>query len=289
MPLDGMNNLELPEHLNFEVELIKASDVVGTGFKVGPKVYAVHRKHDGLIYKFVSDRYQIVPYATSWQAMIDTCEEATLDLADVDIKHSDINSSGRWSAYLSFRTEIIEPRVGDIHSYGVNVGSSYDQSAPHSITSLANRWWCDNGCYTGEHTYKSSRKHTTNISIEKEVIKLKNGVQAFYDSEVTYKEWMQQHVGYDDAEHLFGNTIASYPYRNRIKTNEKLLTSLLADFQRSVSDMGANAWNAYNVATAWATHTEPSRGGTKLVTQERNATKVATMLNSKEWKELVDA
>jgi hypothetical protein len=290
MPYDGIFNephsLNLPKDLDFEVFITPVSDILKEGISVNNSKSAVIDQF-GHVFGFTSNRYKPLSYADTVASQNEAIYDSGIDLRGMRVKWSKSSDGGRMKRYITFPSATIEPVVGDITQFGLELYNSYDSSYCYESATKAFRLWCLNGCTTPEHTYNSRRKHTTNVSISGETAKLQLGIDAFYDSESRYQKWSRTPILKSSVERLFKKTLTAkeggkFPYAVTSFDN------LMVDWKNTERDMGSNAWSAYNVATAWATHAKPKRGGFKEnLVRTRNA-KVASMLKSDYWKELVD-
>jgi len=291
-PLEGtvFEKLSIPKEADFAVTVIPAYNIVPKEkFTVGKNCYAIvgnkQTSDNGMlhVFKFASNRYKPllnrdIMYVTR-QAIL----ELGLDARDMEVNHHFSSDYSRWRCNITFPNITIEPAVGDVVKYGLQISNSYDLTWAYEQILRAFRLWCLNGCTTGESAGNSThRKHTTNISVEGEGQKIANGLEAFFESEGEYQRWMAIHLTHTKVTELFKMTLARYSVGGKVKTNNKVLNALMIDWRRQSS---STMWQAYNVATAWASHSQAQRGGWTPNTQRNRHEKVSAMLNSDTWKE----
>lgn len=289
-PLDALN---IPKGHDFNVVTIPASDIIKEGYNVSKKAVGIVREggiwNDELgryqehVFDFASTLFKPLNRSKIVGVMKHAIRESGIDTSNMNVSHRFTKDSGRWSCYVKFPQVTIEPAIGDITQYGLQISDSYDLTNAFMQMAMAMRLWCLNGMCSRETTYSTRRKHTTNISLEGEATKMKNGIDAFFDSEVLYKEWMRKSVSHADAEWVFTNTLAEYHVSGIRKVKQKILEELLLDFQRTSGD---NLWTLYNVATAWSSHPPHRKKGWEPDRIKRRQIKVSSMLRSNYWSEI---
>jgi hypothetical protein len=287
-PYEGspLSALDIPPDADFEVDTVPLNEIVDPDYyNVSKNAYAiVGRKLTGdTIFKVASNRYKPLLNRDIVNVLREVILESGLNLKDMQVTHTFSPDNAKYSCRIIFPNVTIEPKLNDIIHYGLNISNSYDLSWQFSSMTLAERLWCLNGCTTPDTTFNTRRKHTSSLHIEGEAQKLSNGIEAFYDTEGTYQRWINTPVSNFAVNELFTNTLAKYEQYGISKVAVKTLDDLMRDFRGQASN---TLWSAYNVATAWATHVNNTRGGFKLNTQRTRHSKVATMLNSPMWKEL---
>ena len=283
--------LALPERLAFPVESIKMDPTLFMGnsaYGTPDNRYMNVRTDTNDILCFTTNRYKNILN----QEVADQMNEVILsnpdiDTTDMEVIDSTSNNCAQWRRRVKFPAMTIQPQVGDIVRYVLDTSTSYDLTWAFTSASAAERLECLNGMVGRDFSYKTYRRHTTNISIEKEGAKLSNGINAFYESEEMYKRWDSIGVEKEEAEALF-TEIASYKVSGRDKVSQRTVDTLMLDWDRTSRNMGSTLWATYNVATAWATHHDTKRTGSKDNAEKLRNSKVAIMLNSNQWKVLED-
>jgi len=291
-PYEGtvFERLSIPKEANFPVYTVPAQEIVREDeFTVGKNCFAIIREpqsfEDGVphVFKFASNRYKPLLNQDIMYVIRQAIIELEVDAREMRVQHFFSNDYSRWQCNITFPKITIEPKVGDIIKYGLQINNSYDLTWMYEQFLRAFRLWCLNGCTTSESAGNGThRKHTTNISVEGEGQKIANGLEAFFESEGEYQRWMNIHLTHTMVVELFKMTLAKYTVGGQVKTNKKVLDSLMVDWTRQA---GNTMWQAYNVATAWASHSQAQRGGWTPNTRRNRHEKVSTMLNSNIWKE----
>lgn len=286
MPFD-YDPWQLPDALNFPVESVPASEVLKEGFTMPPNAMVTRRPDTNYIFDVTSDRRVTPAYTEAMQGFQDLVLNSEINAQDVEITHKFSDDKAQWWMRINFPQERIEPQVGDVMRYGLDFHTSLNRTLGFGVSSVAFRLECLNGMVSGDATYSSYRKHTSTLSIEGEMAKLANGIRAFYDLEAEYKRWNSVGVTTDQVEELFRNTFARYFVSRMPKTNQKALETMMGLYHKERRTLGNTAWAVYNAATAWATHTDPKRGGNPVSGQMRRDQEVSKMLNNYYWKDMV--
>ena len=283
-----LKQIDFPKVLDFPVEVLHSSQVLDPYFNAPSSMYFITNTDEKTIYKEVSSKYKPVPYKKQYEGTINLLfENPKVDTSNMEVIHYWTEDKGRYRYRILLPEMVIQPKVGDKIRNGLQGDGSYDLSSVMRIITKAERLLCENGMTASDHTMRVARKHTKGLDMKKEYKKISNGVTAFYDSEGEYQRWMKTSVFKDEVEHLFKNTLAKNPAKNtKNKYNGKQFTNLMNDWDKQAFDTGPTLWSTYNVATAWATHSAPPRGGSQLALSQRLENSVASMLNSPQWKEL---
>jgi len=283
-----VKQIDFPKVLDFPVEVLHSSQVLDPYFNAPSSMYFITNTDEKTVYKEVSSKYKPVPYKEQYEGTINLLfENPKVDTSSMEVIHYWTEDKGRYRYRILLPEMVIQPKVGDKIRNGLQGDGSYDLSSVMRIITKAERLLCLNGMTTSDHTMRVARKHTKGLDMKKEYKKISNGVTAFYDSKGEYQRWMNTSVFKDEVEHLFKNTLAKNPAKNtKNKYNGKQFTNLMNDWDKQSFDTGPTLWSTYNVATAWATHSAPPRGGSQLALSQRLENLVASMLNSPQWKEL---
>ena len=281
--------LQLPKEAQFNVITVPTSRVLNEEYEVPNNARVVMREETKQIFGFVTNQYKVLLDQDIVNLLPEAIDAAGGDPTGMTAKYSFSRDFGKMNLKANFPSVVIEPKVGDIASYGLDINNSYNSTLMYSSATYVLRWKCMNGWKGMETTYSTRLKHTNSISIEGEAQKIINGIEAFKESEGTYARWMERWVSPAAADSLFCATLASYKQGKVTKTNKKTLEHLNRQYAQTTS--GASLWDVYNIATAWATHLEghTNRGGWKPQTQATRHSAVASMLRSDMWKELEDA
>tara|TARA_R110000823_G_scaffold311258_1_gene436625 strand:+ start:93 stop:962 length:870 start_codon:yes stop_codon:yes gene_type:complete len=289
MPLDNrttVTDIELPEYLNFDV--INAPKHIlhqGNGIKYKETATEVIDQWGGW-FQDATTTYKPVMYADQVALVKESLIIAGLEYEPCEIKWNYTANGGQMSLHLTFPQMLITPQVGDAVAFRVTVYNSYDSSAVLQQIAEALRLACLNGMVRGDSVYSTKRKHTTNIDLNKEAVKVQLGIEAFYDSESRYQRWTRIPVLTYEVEKLFKATLTKKK-GGKVDYTVKTFNELMLDWRRTSSTMGRTVWSAYNVATAWATHA-PTESFIEAKRRERS-TEVSKMLNHDLWKELEES
>ena len=285
-PYEGspLECLQLPPEACFNVVTKPTNEVLKEEFEVPKNSRVIMAEESKHIYGFVTNQYKVLLDQHVIDVLPEAIMAAGIDIEDMTAKFRFSNDFARMNLKVNFPKVTIEPKVGDIASYGLDINNSYNATLMYSSSTYALRWECLNGMMSHLNTYSTRRKHTTNISVEGEAQKIVNGIEAFHESEGTYALWMQRIVSPTSVDALFRRTLASYKQGKVVKVNKKTLAHL----NREYAKLGNSMWDVYNVATAWATHLagHTNRGGWRPQTQATRHSSISTMLKDDIWKEL---
>ena len=288
-PYEGspLECLQLPPEACFNVVTVPTNEVLKEEFEVPKNSRVIMAEESKHIYGFATNQYKVLLFQDVVDVLPEAIMAANIDVKGMTRKFTFSRDFGQMDLEVKFPQIRIEPKVGDIFSYGIKVKNSYTTALMYSSSTYALREWCRNGCCHLEGTYSTRRKHTTNISVEGEAQKIINGIEAFFESEGTYALWMQRTISPTSVDALFRRTLASYKQGKVVKVNKKTLAHL----NREYAKLGNSMWDVYNVATAWATHLEghTNRGGWRPQTQATRHSSISTMLKHDIWKELENA
>ena len=289
MPFDNIatiTDLCVPDALNFDVIVeSKAKLHQNSAIKYADNDYTVMDQW-GNAFQNCSDKYKPILYKEPIEIVKEALILAGLEYEPCTMKWNWSASKGQMSLHITFPQILITPQVGDTVAFRVVIYNSYDGRAVLQQLVEAVRLICTNGMTRGDQRYNTRRKHTTNIDLSRESVKMQLGLDSFYESEARYQKWTRTPVLTSRVEGLFKKTLTKkeggkFPY------TVKTLDDLMLDWNRTSANMGRNVWSAYNVATAWASHA-PTSSFIETKRRERN-TKVASMLNSDHWLELEES
>ena len=279
--------LQLPKEAQFNVITVPTSKVLNEEYQVPNNARVVMREETKQIFGFVTNQYKVLLDQDIVNLLPEAIDAAGVDPTGMTAKYNFSRDFGKMNLKANFPSVVIEPKVGDIASYGLEINNSYNSTLMYSSSTYILRWKCMNGWKGMEATNSTRLKHTNNISIEGEAQKIINGIEAFMESEGTYARWMRTPVSHYAADELFSKTLAQYKTGKVTKVNRKTLNHL----NRQNAKAERTLWGVYNIATAWATHLENhiNRGGWTPHTQATRHSAVSSMLRSDIWKELEHA
>jgi hypothetical protein len=288
-PYEGspLECLTLPPEARFDVITLPTSEVLNEEYQVPKNARVVINEESKQIFGFVTTQYKVLLDQDIINVIPEAIMAAGIDVQGMSAKFDFSNDFGKMNLKVNFPSVTIEPKVGDIASYGLEINNSYNATLMYSSTTYALRWKCMNGWKGMESTNSTRLKHTNSISIEGEAQKIVNGIEAFHESEGVYARWMAMPVSHYAADELFSKTLAQYKMGKVTKVNRKTLDHL----NRQNAKAERTLWGVYNVATAWATHLEghTNRGGWQPQTQATRHSAISQMMRHDIWKELENA
>lgn len=231
------------------------------------------------------------------EAIVEMENQNKIDVADAKANFSVYEDGKKLKLDITFPRHILEPAIGDITKLRLRDWDSYDSSWGRRLTLDGFRLWCLNGCTSSAFKLNFYAKHTKSISSDESITRMLTNMQTmlitFQDDEEKFKRWINTKVEAKDAMGMFSKTIAFQPkaikvdgeyFHHALRTMEDLEATL----HNNRSQSGNNLYAVYNTATEWASHVGQSKGRVHNVERNRES-KVASMLNSENWKRLETA
>jgi hypothetical protein len=220
----------------------------------------------------------------------DLIEASGIDITDCKITDNVFDNGARARRQIELPRYLIEPRVGDITRFMLDIYDSQNNSWAFQIKFSAMRLWCLNGCTTPDFQIRVYNKHgSAPTNMEHGVKAIARAIHDFGQREDEFRKLMNLETRPDDAEEIYKKTIAysrkKEPWQDHF--SKPKLQDLVDDYNIEASYAGHNAYSIYNGATRWATHFETKGSEANAIVNRQTA--VAGMLKSKVWKDLVDA
>lgn len=232
-----------------------------------------------------SDGYQLIPNEVISTAFLDAINESGLDTTDMMVA-TDYSHEGRrfFEQYLLPAHQVrVKPGV-DVALRLVNF-NTYDGSGAARGVAGALNFVCANTSIAGNEAARFAFRHSGEKPDIKAAAKaMVSAAEAFVEECRGWADWPHIPVSDQQALRLFkalpGATESSVEHLTKKWVEARDLDPVQG---------GANLWCLYNVLTAWATHTEASRGKNGVALRFQREGTVQKALATKEWKTLVAA
>ena len=224
------------------------------------------------------------------QTSVKLIEDSGIDLRDCKITDTIFDDGARARRQIELPRYIVEPQVGDITRFMLDIYDSQNNTWAFQITFTAMRLWCLNGCTSPSFQIRVYNKHghsTTNMVDG--VAAIAHAVEQFGEREDEFRRLISRQTRPSDAEEVYKKTIA-FAHKDKPwapQFSGPKLEDLIDAYNTEASYSGNNAYSIYNGATRWATHFETRGNRANAIVNRQSA--VAGMLKSQVWKDLIDA
>ena len=245
---------------------------------------------DDVVIGRIGPRTRHEPLINNQKRAVQYIEESGIDLTGCVITDTVFDNGARCRRQIELPRYVVEPKVGDITRFMLDIYDSQNNTWAFQIKFTAMRLWCLNGCTSPDFQIRVYNKHgQTKNDFHDGVRAIADAVDNFGKREEEFRHLINRRTRPDDAEEVYKKTIA---YSRKDKPwapqfSQPKLQDLIDAYNTEASYAGDNAYSIYNGATRWATHFE-TRGNRANAIVNRQS-KVADMLKSKVWKDLVDA
>ncbi len=251
---------------------------------------AVVRKDINQVIGRIGPRTRHEPLINNQKRAVQYIEESGLDLTGCVVTDTVFDNGARARRQVEFPRYVVEPQVGDITRFMLDIYDSQNNSWAFQIKFTAMRLWCLNGCTSPDFQIRVYNKHGQSRNDFSDGVRaIADAVENFGKREDEFRRLINRQTRPDDAEEVYKKTIA---YSRKEKPwapqfSQPKLQDLIDAYNTEASYAGDNAYAIYNGATRWATHFN-TRGNRANAIVNRQS-KVANMLKSKVWKDLIDA
>lgn len=205
-------------------------------------------------FAIVSDRYKLIPH----QEVIDSMDQICAAFPEYGEPIKEVwlsNHGGRMKARYTFPEVDFEVRPGDVIHPTLETMASFDTSLAQKMLVGGFRMVCSNGMVVGKVLGEYKRKHTAGLDLERAKSILSNGMSEYSEAN---KLWQ----GYAERQALMSEVVSyeALPFQadekakieREIKSKGKVLQWDEGDTSKRKVEI--NAWEAYNVFTAVASH-----------------------------------
>lgn len=175
----------------------------------------------------------------------------------------------------------------DTMFFKVSVFNSHNAKLAVKVNTSYLRLLCMNGMTRPDFSANVYGKHTAGFSLDAMTRKISNGLDAMHNDADTFGKWAKTKIDWSQAEDMLKRTVAKLPNKasGEAHFSEPLVRKILDQFARE----DQTVWGLYNAVTHWQTHSEAKLNANPLTTTIGREGKVAGMLKSKPWAELLAA
>lgn len=175
----------------------------------------------------------------------------------------------------------------DTMLFKVSIFNSHNGSLAVRVVTSYERLICMNGMTRPEFSAGVYGKHTTGFNVKAAQAKIGNAINGMTNDAETFGAWAKTRLSVVQAEQMLKATVAKLPNKPNgdAHFSQPLLNKILTQFRHE----DQTVWGLYNAVTHWQTHGERREGANILSTTIGRETKVASMLRSKAWGEMIKA
>jgi len=178
--------------------------------------------------------------------------------------------------------QFLETPDGDTAALSFLGVNSFDGLFSFMMSAGARQSVCMNGqIFTeGSSTIYKSR-HTQQLDIHKGSRIVGKGLEVMMQQNELWKIWYKTVPSHEIIKSIFAATINGDPLDEKTGNNKNYiqLWKLYKDVYKP--RQGANLWAVYNALTHWATHCQPSRKSSSIISlQNRRANKVSEVISN---------
>lgn len=271
---------------DFPVELQETYD--RTGRKIEGNRVVVRTDTGEHMSRGLGDKYKIITHSNVVNSIMDSIDDVANTLGTAYEEKIHIIDGGRkLRGEINFPDWKIEPVVDDICTFRIQFYNSYDASWAFQQSAEAFRLWCLNGCTTPNTVAKTWAKHTTNVSVQASSTKILKGFEAFKESDILFKSYVNYKISNEDAERFINDALCKVKQRgnpDHPHYNKSRREDLLRMWDNNRANIGNNQWALYNTLTEWATHTDHL--GNPENARRLRENEIAKAMNSNRWYEL---
>lgn len=271
---------------DFPVELQETYD--RTGRKIEGNRVVVRTDTGEHMSRGLGDKYKIITHSNVVNSIMDSIDDVANTLGTAYEEKIHIIDGGRkLRGEINFPDWKIEPVVDDICTFRIQFYNSYDASWAFQQSAEAFRLWCLNGCTTPNTVAKTWAKHTTNVSVLASSTKILKGFEAFKESDILFKSYVNYKISNEDAERFINDALCKVKQRgnpDHPHYNKSRREDLLRMWDNNRANIGNNQWALYNTLTEWATHTDHL--GNPENARRLRENEIAKAMNSNRWYEL---
>lgn len=258
----------------FDVTLEPIYD--GRGHAI-PGHNCVRRVDTGATLAVHSDQYKIIPYAETFEKFDNAIAQSGLDLTNMQVATDMTHDGARCFRQYLFPEVTIDVGGGDPLALRIISFNSYDGSYAMSFMAGFYRFVCANTAVLGTDLIKLKMKHVGDVGqkFEDGATRVALAGSLFVSSRERLQKWNQINLPPAQFAHLIDTCMP--------QATERLCNDLVSTY--ATSPEIKTLWTAYNVLTAWSTHTETSRRGYPQARALREK-RVAQCIEAPEWKRL---
>jgi hypothetical protein len=242
------------------------------------------REDDGTTLHVATDTYQIVSNEEAFGGFEDALKASTLDLTEMRIGTDYAAGGARCFRQYLLPAHRVEVKPGVEVALRLIMMNSYDGTLRFRGQCGAYNFVCANTSVMGKDYASFAMRHAGTIDIPKAIAGLTKAAEDHIEVTRRWKAWPK--IAVTDGRAM--DVIKALPQATETLTDHLIHAWLRARDDGGVQS-GPNAWTLFNVLTAWGTHAESTVKGGKGQARHERETRVAKLIESKAWSDLVDA
>src|SRR5210317_58734 len=206
------------------------------------------------------------------------------DLNTKDIVESIVTdrNGARFYVKHTLPNQFLETPDGDTAALSFLGVNSFDGLFSFMMSAGARQSACMNGqIFTeGSSTIYKSR-HTRQLDIHKGSQIVGKGLEVMMQQNELWKIWYKTVPSQEIIKSIFAAAIGGDPLDEKTWNNKNYIQLWRLYRDTYVPRQGGNLWAVYNALTDWATHCQPSRKGSSVISlQNRRANKVSEVISN---------
>lgn len=227
------------DEINFPVEFQRLTTENG---KVINKK-AVVRTDKNIVLGVVGDKYRLIPHSEVLKQI-----EETLPIG-LNTRKVEITDDGAFmfARYESPKIKSVQPRKGDIVSFGIEIFNSYNGKTGVGMRMIARRLICENGMTVPRSISSVSVRHMSNCNIIKAREEFNKKIELFMKYQKIWGMWTKQKTSERKLE----------SFLKKKKVAKKAIKIILSKFE---TQKDSTIWGAFNAVTWYGTHVLQTSG-----------------------------
>lgn len=175
----------------------------------------------------------------------------------------------------------------DTNFFRITLLNSHDSSLAVRANTSYLRLVCMNGMTQPHFTAGTYGKHTKGFNLAAMQRKIDNAMTMMSEDEVRFAHMARTKISFDQAMQMIQMTIAKQgvDVHGNPKFSERLTDNIMQRFLKE----DQTVWGLYNAVTEWQTHGERKAGASAFGTRLNRETRVAAMLKTDAWQEVMAA
>jgi len=246
----------------------------------------VRDKNTGRVLGTVGIASYPVDHKNIAEAVFNEIADANLD-NNIKVTHYLSRDGIRYKCSILLKDYVMEPKVGDPAGLVLVFETALTAVKAYRDHCEWLRYWCANGCASIDHHLSTRAKHTKNFDIDFLAGRFVNAPSYYMEDEEKFKKMIETSIERPEVEELFSKTIANSPQRGKPdNVNQKLLTTLMGNYDDEARQQGESLWSVYNAMTNWYTHHPMKKDADFISTNSRRRNDVIKVMESDNWKRL---
>ena len=175
----------------------------------------------------------------------------------------------------------------DLNFFRISILNSHNSKFAVKVNTDYLRLICFNGMTSPHFSAGSYGKHTVNFNVDGLNRQVENAIGMMDQDAERFAQMAQTMITSEQAVEMLKLTIAKLPNKptGEAHFSEPLINKIMHRFNTETD--GRSAWDLFNAVTSWSTHEKLRSNADAISGIVGRETKVAAMLRSKEWNEML--